>query len=97
MIFLLKGFAYSLLFTGAIAILSNLFVGRCELVSYYKAINSEINIRKLSHFEGYIGITVGLMLLVLTNLSNNIRVLMILPIIILVLAYLPLRNKYLSR
>ena len=56
MIFLLKVLAFSFIITGFIAMFSNLYLGRSELVSLYKSLQDNVNIKRLSQYEGSFGI-----------------------------------------
>ena len=49
MIFLLKVLAFSFIITGFIAMVSNLYLGRSELVSLYKSLQDNVNIKKDYH------------------------------------------------
>ena len=91
MIFLLKVLAFSFIITGFIAMFSNLYLGRSELVSLYKSLQDNVNIKRLSQYEGSFGIIFGTLLLLLLYSSYNMRILCLLTLI-----YIPLRTKLMA-
>lgn len=97
MIFLLKLFAFSFIITGFIAMVSNLYLGRCELVSFYQSIQNRVNIKKLSLYEGSYGIIFGALLLLSTYCSFNLRIIISILLCALVIIYIPLRTKVMEK
>ena len=96
MISLLKVLAFSFIITGFIAMFSNLYLGRSELVSLYKSLQDNVNIKRLSQYEGSFGIIFGTLLLLLLYSSYNMRILFFIPLCLLTLIYIPLRTKLMA-